>query len=434
MIQADYQPSPRFRANLAADYDVVVMGGGPSGATTAALIAAAGHRVAVLERLTVPRFHVGESLIPETYWSLQRLGVLDRIKAIGFPRKFSVQFFSDGWKPSLPFYFDKYNPHESSQTWQVERADFDQLLLENAIEHGAHVHSDAQVLDLIFDGDRAVGVRAKLHKSADDGQPETREIRAQVVIDCTGQSAFIASRLGLKTSDPRLKKGTVWSYFRGAKRDAGRDEGATLILQTEGKQSWFWYIPLRNDVVSVGCTGAMHYMFPKGATGESTFQRELARCPALQERIADATRCLDYFTTKDYSYKSRQAAGPGWVLCGDAYGFIDPVYSSGVYLALKCGEFVADAVNSALAANDLSAAKLGSWKTQYDRGVENFRRLVYAFYAPDFSFGEFLRAHPDQHSHIVDILIGAVFKPEVDELFDKMGEVLPPSEHEPATA
>ncbi|MCA9052944.1 MAG: tryptophan 7-halogenase [Planctomycetaceae bacterium] len=434
MIQADYTPSPRFRPQLTDDYDVLVMGGGPAGATVAALIAEQGHRVALLERHTVPRFHVGESLIPETYWSLERLGVLEQIRETGFPKKFSVQFFSDGSKPSNPFYFDMHNSHESSQTWQVERADFDQILLENAVSKGAVIHSDAQILDLLFDGDRAVGVRVKLHKSDEEGDAEIREIGARVVVDCTGQSAFIASRLGLKTSDPRLRKGTVWTYFRGARRDPGKDEGATLIMQTEGKQSWFWYIPLRNDVVSVGCTGAMHSMFPKGATAEAAFQRELDRCPAMQERLASATRCLDYYTTRDYSYKSKQAAGDGWVLCGDAYGFIDPVYSSGVYLALKCGEFVADAVNDALQADDLSAARLGAWKTEYDQGVENFRRLVYAFYTPGFSFGEFLRAHPDQHGHIVDILIGAVFKPDVAELFEKMGDVLPPSELEPASA
>ena len=434
MIQATYSPSTRFRPPLNDAYDVIVMGGGPAGSTVAALIAEAGHRVAVLERHTIPRFHVGESLIPETYWTMKRLGVLDRIRATGFPKKFSVQFFSDGSKPSNPFYFDMHNPHESSQTWQVERADFDQILLENAIEKGAVVHSDAQILDVLFEGEQAVGVRTKLHKADDEGDPETREIRARVVVDCTGQSAFLASRLGLQTSDPRLKKGTVWTYFKGARRDPGKDEGATLILQTEGKQSWFWFIPLRDDVVSIGCTGAMHSMFPKGATAESTFERELARCPALQERLVSATRCLDYFTTRDYSYKSKQAAGDGWVLCGDAYGFIDPVYSSGVYLALKCGEFVADAVNAALQAGDVSAKKLGAWKSVYDRGVENFRGLVYAFYTPGFSFGEFLRKHPDQHGHIVDILIGAVFKPDVEELFEKMGEVVPPSEVEPATA
>ncbi|MEZ6067701.1 MAG: NAD(P)/FAD-dependent oxidoreductase [Planctomycetaceae bacterium] len=433
MIQATYPADTGFRPDLQSDYDVIVMGGGPAGATTAALIAEAGYSVTVLERHAIPRFHVGESLIPETYWSLERLGVLDRIRDCGFPKKFSVQFYSEGVRPSKPFYFDEHNDHESSQTWQVERADFDRLLLENAIEKGAIVHSDAQVLDLLLDGDTAFGVRVKLGKG-DAGESEVREVRSRIVVDATGQSAFIASRLGLKTSDPLLRKATVWTYFENARRDPGRDEGATLILQTQGKQSWFWYIPLRDNIVSVGCTGSMDYMFPKGATAESTFQRELSRCPALQERLVNATRKLDYFTTRDYSYKSRQAAGNGWVLCGDAYGFIDPVYSSGVYLALKAGEFVADAAVEALRVGDLSGASLGRWQETYDAGVENFRRLVYAFYAPDFHFGSFLRDHPDQHGHVVDILIGAVFKPDVKELFEKMGDVRPAVEPTAAAA
>ena len=172
----------------------------------------------------------------------------------------------------------------------------------------------------------------------------------------------------------------------------------------------------------------MPHMFPKGMTPEQTYQRELDRCPSLQSRLENATRCMDFFTTKDYSYRSKQAAGPGWVLVGDAYGFIDPVYSSGVLLALKGGEFVADAVHEALAADDLSADRLGSWKSTYDAGVQNFRRLVYAYYVPDFSFGDFLREHPQFKSNLVDILIGAVFKPDVAEMFTVMGDLIPPAE------
>jgi flavin-dependent dehydrogenase len=204
-------------------------------------------------------------------------------------------------------------------------------------------------------------------------------------------------------------------------------------MQTAGKRSWFWNIPLRDDIVSVGCTGSMDYMFPKGSSAEATFERELANCPALQERLNGAARHTDYLTTKDYSYGSRQPAGPGWVLVGDACGFIDPVYSSGVHLALCSGEFVADAVNAALKVDDLSEERLGSWFADYSAGVQNFRRLVYAFYAPGFSFGEFLREHPEHHSRLVDILVGDVFKPDVSRIFDDMGEIFPPLETGPGT-
>ncbi|MCA9081992.1 MAG: FAD-dependent oxidoreductase, partial [Planctomycetaceae bacterium] len=325
MIQSDYPICDEYRPEISATYDVVVIGGGPAGATVATLLAEQGHSVVVLERHEFPRFHIGESLIPETYWTLERLGLVEQLKASAYPKKYSVQFVSDGWKESAPFYFDMHNPHESSQTWQVERADFDKMLIDNAVSKGAVVRTGAQVLDVLFDGDRAVGVRVKLADALGQAS-DSREIRAQVVVDATGTSTFLVNRLGLKKSDPVLQKGTIWSYFKGALRDPGKDEGATIILQTEGKRSWFWYIPLRDDIVSVGCTGAMNYMFPKGggSSPEATFQRELERCPALQKRLANATRCMDFYTTKDYSYRSTQPAGDGWALCGDAFGFIDP--------------------------------------------------------------------------------------------------------------
>ncbi len=377
-----------------------------------------------------PRFHVGESLIPETYGTLKRLGLIERMKHSAYPKKYSVQFVTETGKETKPFYFDDYNPHESSQTWQVWRDDFDQMLLDNAATKGATVRTDAHVRDVLFDGERARGVRVRFGSG---DEKDEREIGADVVVDATGQSAFLANRLGLKQSDPLLRKGTVWTYFRGAQRDKGRDEGATIILQTEGKKSWFWYIPLADDVTSVGCTGGMDYMFRTSrGSAEEIFQQELQRCPGMQRRLRSATRCNDYFTTKDFSYRASKASGPGWVLVGDAFGFIDPVYSTGVFLALKSGEFAADAIHDALEKRDYSAARLGCWQAEYIQGLNLFRRLVYAFYTPGFSFAQFLCEHPEYRNHLTDILIGDVFKPGVGEIFEAMGEVVPPSDMEPA--
>jgi flavin-dependent dehydrogenase len=394
------------------------------------LVAEYGHRVLVLERTSFPRFHVGESLIPETYWPLKRLGLIEQLKQSAYPKKFSVQFVSEGVKESDPFYFDTHNSHESSQTWQIERATFDGMLLDRAIENGAVARTDAHVLDVLFDGEQATGVKVKLAQGrSGTGESETCEIAAKVVVDATGTSAFLANRLGLLKSDPYLKKATVWSYFQGALRDEGKDEGATIILQTAGKSSWFWYIPLPDDIVSVGCTGSMHFMFNKDRTDPAeTFAAELERCPAMQRRLAGATQTADFLTTKDYSYRATQAAGPGWLLVGDAFGFVDPVYSSGVFLALKSGEFAADAIHDSIQAADLSGPSLGAWQPEYIAGLELFRKLVYAFYAPDFSFGKFLMAYPQYRGNLIDILIGAVFKPGVGEMFDVMGEVLPPAD------
>ncbi|MDA0591360.1 MAG: NAD(P)/FAD-dependent oxidoreductase [Planctomycetota bacterium] len=404
-------------------YDVVVIGGGPAGAATGALTAEAGHSTLILERSTVPRFHVGESLVPETYWSLKRLGLVEKLQQSAFPKKYSVQFFSEGMKPSAPFYFDEYKDCESSQTWQVWRDEFDRMLLEKAAENGATVTPKAQVLEVLFDSDRAVGVRFQVTDKA--GNRTEHQASCKVVVDASGQSAFLASRLGLKSADPHLKMGTIWSYWKDARRDEGRDEGATLIMQTADKKSWFWFIPLQDNTTSIGCTGAMSYMFPKGCSPEETFERELDRCPAMKERLENATRDRDYLTTKDYSYYATQGAGPGWVMVGDAFGFIDPVYSTGVFLALKSGEFAADAIDAAIKADDLSAERLGEWQATHREGVMLFRKLVYAFYDPDFSFGSFLKANPQYRKNVTDMLIGDVFKPGVGDIFDAMGEVVP---------
>ena len=405
------------------DYDVIVIGAGPAGATTAALTAEYGHKTLVVDRMAFPRFHVGESLIPETYWPLKRLGLIEQLKESAFPKKYSVQFVTEMGKESAPFYFDEHKPHESSQTWQVWRDDFDRMLLQKAVDNGASARTDAQVLKVHFDGEQATGVSLRVNN---DGSKTDHEITCRVIVDATGQSAFLATRLGLKTTDPHLKKGTVWTYFKGAHRDPDpRDEGATIILQTEGKQSWFWYIPLPGDITSVGCTGSIDYMFQGSEPTEEIFLRELNRCPGMLRRLENAERSHDYFTTKDFSYRSSRAAGPGWLLVGDAFGFIDPVYSSGVFLALKSGEFAADAIRDAFQASDFSATVLGGWQDKYVHGLNLFKKLVYAFYTPGFSFGSFLREHPQYRSNLVDMLIGDVFRPNVGDMFDAMSDIIP---------
>jgi flavin-dependent dehydrogenase len=397
--------------------DVIVIGGGPGGSTASTLIAQSGRRVVLFEREQFPRFHIGESLIPQTYHVLKRLGMLEKLKGSHFVKKYSVQFVNQQGKLSEPFYFLDHRPHESSQTWQVYRQEFDQLLLDNARQHGVEVHEGARVLDVLFDGERAVGVRVVIG----DGPP--REVRAQVVVDASGQSSVIMSRLGLREWDPVLKKAALWTYYEGAQRDTGRDEGATLVLQTRGKQGWFWYIPLHNnDMVSIGVVASYDYLF-KGDRAdkdhETIYREEVERCPGLQPRIAKARRVQHFRAAKEYSYRSRRAAGDGWVLVGDAFGFLDPLYSSGVLLALRSGEMAADAVVEGLARGDTSAAQLGKWEATFARGMDRMRRLVCAFY-DGFSFGQFVRQHPHLKGYLTDLLMGDLFKDDVDAVWEPM--------------
>jgi flavin-dependent dehydrogenase len=393
--------------------DVLVIGGGPAGATVSTLIAQRGYRVELFEREHFPRFHIGESLIPETYWVLERLNMLDKMKASPFVKKHSVQFVGSSGRLSEPFYFMEHKPHECSQTWQVLRSEFDKMMLENAREHGVQAHEGVRVLDVLLSGERAVGLRIQ------QGDGTEREVRAKVVIDASGQSAMISNRFKLRVADPELKKGALWTYFEGAYRDQGRDEGATLVLQTAGKQGWFWYIPLHNNIVSVGVVSAFEYLFNGRGDHETIYQEELDRCPAVKERVSIGKRVTGFYATKDYSYRSRQAAGDGWVLVGDAFGFLDPLYSSGVLLALKSGQLAADAVADALEKGDTSAAQLGSWTAEFSQGMDRMRRLVCEFYN-GFSFGRFVKEYPHLKGELTDLLIGDLFDDKVDAVIEPM--------------
>ena len=398
--------------------DVVVIGGGPSGATVATLVAKAGFRVQLLERERFPRYHVGESLIPETFWVLDRLGMLPKLQGSRFVEKHSVQFVTEQGKLSEPFYFGDYKPHQSSQTWQVTRAEFDQMMLDNAREHGVDVREGIRVLDVLFEDGRAVGVRA-----IDEAGVE-QEIRSTVVVDAAGQSCLIQDRLGLREWDPVLKKAAIWTYWKGAQRDAGRDEGATLVMQTKGKIGWFWFIPLQDDIVSVGVVAPFDYLF-KGRNSkelEAIYFEEVDRCLGVQPRIANAGRVAPFSAAKEYSYRSRQVAGDGWVLVGDAFGFLDPLYSSGILLALISGAQAADAITAGLTAGDTSAAQLGTWGPGYIAGMDRMRKLVCQFY-DGLNFGKFVREHPDRKGLITDVLIGDLFKPDIDALWPLMDDM-----------
>jgi flavin-dependent dehydrogenase len=398
---------------------VVVIGGGPAGSTASTLIAQHGYRVQLFERERFPRFHIGESLIPETYWVLQRLKMLDKMKQSHFVKKYSVQFVNANGKLSAPFYFWDNKPHECSQTWQVVRSEFDLMMLRNAEEQGVAVHEATRVLDVLFADGRAVGVRIQ----KEDGSQE--EVRAQVVIDASGQSALLQSRFKLRLWDPVLNKGAIWTYWEGAYRDTGRDEGATLVLQTANKQGWFWYIPQHNNMVSVGVVAPFDYLFKGRGSHEQTYQEEVDRCPAVKERVSIGRRVTGYFATKDYSYRSQKVAGDGWVLIGDAFGFLDPLYSSGVLLALKSGELAADAVAEGLSRGDVSAAQLGKWGPMFNQGVDRMRRLVCEYY-DGFSFGQFVRHFPHLKGTITDLLIGDLFTDRVDAAWGPMESLYPP--------
>ena len=402
------------RQTFPSERSVVVLGGGPAGATVSALLADRGHDVLLLERETFPRFHIGESLIPETYWTLEKLGVLGQLESSRSPVKASVQFISEAGKASRPFYFFERKSDKSSYTWQVERSWFDQMLLENAKEKGVDVRLGVTAKDVVLDGNRVLGVEA----STVDG--DTVVIHSRVLVDATGLNSIVSRKLGLRKKDPCLAKASVFAHYENGRRDPGIDEGATLIVHTPGNRGWFWYIPLADNRVSVGVVASPEELFNNGMSMDAILDREIRHCPTIAQRLVEARRVLPAQVVADYSYRAVRCAGNGWVLVGDAFGFIDPIYSTGIFLALKSGEMAAESIAEALRRRDCSAEALGSFATQFVPGVDALRKLVYAFYTPGFSFARFVQEHPEHRERLIDLLVGDVFKEGVTDIFEDL--------------
>jgi flavin-dependent dehydrogenase len=439
----------------AGNYDAIVIGGGPAGAAAAAILAEHSHRVLVLEREKFPRYHIGESMIPFTYGPMERLGLVPLMKRSAFQKKYSVVFIAPNGKASQPFYFfNRYDKDTVAQTWQVLRSEFDEILLNNARSKGAEVIEEITVKELIWGqscatskeptpspsqegsgvagarrsvplpggvrggSNRVVGVRAQ-KKSG-----EVVEFRAPITLDCTGKEAFTSVRNGWRTKDPYLNKVAVWTYYQGSKREPGLDEGQTAVAYVPEK-GWFWHIPQHNDRVSVGVVAEGKYLTRDGVREpEQIFKREVEQNLWIKEHLSVGQQVGPYFLTSEYSHHSRHCGCEGLLLVGDAFCFLDPVFSSGLLLALKSGVMAGDAVHAALAANDFAPERFADYATALRQGIENMRKLVYAFYEPEFSFKKVIDKYPEAAGEITDCLSGDVNK-DFSSLWRKISEFVP---------
>ena len=400
-----------------SNFDCVVIGAGPAGLTAATLLAQYGRRVVVLEKEFFPRFRVGESMIPYNYFPLERIGMLERLKASSFPHKYSVQFVRQDGTQSQPFYFDQHMNHPAAQTWQVTRSVFDQMLLDNAREKGVEVLERTIVRELIEERGQVVGVLAE------DVSGRMRSFRGAVTIDGSGRVRMAMTRLGWRELDRSIYKIAVWGYFRGAMRDPGKDAGATTITYVEGK-NWFWYIPLEDDIVSVGIVGARDYLMEHTNDLGTIFNNGVRKNVWIQEHLkAGSITDQNYMVNAHISYRSRYCAKDGLVLVGDALSFLDPVFSTGLFLALRSGELAGDAVEEALRAGDVTAKQFTDYGEIMCRRIEILRQLVHAFYAEKFSFKEIVIKYPDLQGKITDVLIGNVDQ-DFSELSAAMAEFL----------
>lgn len=395
------------------EFDVVVIGGGPGGSTTSTLLAKRGYRVLLLEKLRFPRFHIGESLLPAAWEYWQELGVIPTLEAANFVVKQGINFGLPKASRDVTILTGEYPEYfVRPWTYHVERSRYDLIMLDYAREHGVDVRQGWRVKTPIFDGERMVGVNAV----ADNG--DACKYWAPVTVDATGRDTLLSRRLGLRETDPRLKKVAYFDHFQGAVRRETDGTYMTDIHAIDG--GWIWYIPLKDDVVSVGVVvdvgNGKHQR-----TIDERFNEGLAGNTRISRWVSDANRVLGTQVVSNISYSSQRFVGNGYLMVGDAAVFVDPIFSAGVTLALRSGSFAAEAIDAALRASDVSRERLESYEHRFRHPLDGITRLIHNWYdllASKDPDNVFLRSQqiPKMRERLVVALSGGYDRQDMDEL------------------
>lgn len=359
------------------DVDVLVIGGGPAGSTISTFLARRGRKVVMLEKERHPRFHIGESLLPMNMPILERLGVIDAVREMGVVKN-GADFSLGGEREYVTYNFADSMRDSPKNAYEVTRSEYDEMLFRNAAKSGVDAREEVEVKDVAIEkapsGGYAVTARAKAKGGAID------TIRARYLVDATGRDTFLSKKLSLKKRNARHGSAAIFSHFKGVERRAGDQAGNISIYWFD--HGWMWLIPLKDDVTSIGCVCHPDYLRAQPGTHEEILMATLAKAPAAIERMANARRIADVRATGNYSYTSDRMTGDGWIMVGDAFAFIDPVFSSGVYLAMNSAEKGADLVDRVLADPSREAMLQAAFDKKVRRGIGAFSWFIYRFTSP----------------------------------------------------
>ncbi|MGA7992003.1 MAG: NAD(P)/FAD-dependent oxidoreductase [Thermoanaerobaculia bacterium] len=358
--------------------DAVVLGAGPAGCAAASALARRGRSVLLLDRDPRPRFKIGESLLPWNRPIFEELGLLPRIEAAGFQKKYGACFTNERTGGVRQVDFRKAWDDSRPSAWQVKRTDFDGLLAAHAAESGAEVRRGVTAQEVTFEDGRATGVRVL-------GPAGPEEIPAKVVVDATGQAALLATRLGIRRQDTKLRKAALYAHYTGVWRAEGERGGDVLLPFLP--DVWYWVIPFSDSSASVGAVFAPSVLGTLSSrTNLERLQELLARSSKMREYLVGATRTSEVGSVSDYSFTSTRYGGDGWVLVGDAATFLDPVFSTGVFLGMSSGLRAAKAIDAALSAKGrVDATDFDAYRRVTERMVARFRPFVYGYYDPVFT-------------------------------------------------
>ena len=354
---------------MASQFDVAIIGGGPAGSAAAILLARAGRRVVLCEKETFPRFKIGESLLPHSLELFDKLGVRDELERHAFP-KHGGEIATACGRRVQRFYFENALQLSHRSAYQVERAWFDKMLLDRAAASGAEVRQPCTVSDVAFD------------KTGVTLQTGGGEIRASYLLDCSGRNAVVGSHFDLRRKYDHLQKFSVYAHYEGVQRDEGRD--GTLTRLVRGKRCWFWLIPIDERRTSVGVVMDIADFRAARTTPQAALENAIATAPLMQSRMADSRRTTEVHAVGDYSYRNTRLHGPRWLLAGDAAGFIDPIFSTGVFLALHSGEQAARVLDFSLRHPFLGRLRMARYARGVNGLMNRYLRFVSAWYTEEF--------------------------------------------------